>query len=213
MPPTPRPFPRFIAEQPQELEPYGRWAEQLAELFLAACKAIESEEDLGDPEEIAWYPERTHAGRTYVPAAATASGGVELFGYVSFTRLEDSSEAEDFFAQADYATETAEHNPHWKLDLNEEVLGQWRGPGDASGELTLVWGRPLVPGGRTATAELDGETLDQCVLVQSDRFTLVALDAVSGIGPDLFLEVKLWDKRNAELASETLYADEDAEGE
>ena len=37
MPPTDRPLPRFVAEPPHELEPYGRWADRLVEQFTAAC--------------------------------------------------------------------------------------------------------------------------------------------------------------------------------
>ena len=49
MPPDDRPIPRFIAEPPQEALPYGRWADALAERFLAECRRIDSDEDLGEP--------------------------------------------------------------------------------------------------------------------------------------------------------------------
>jgi hypothetical protein len=66
------------------------------------------------------------------------------------------------------------------------------------------------------TAEIEDETLDQCALDQHQRFTLVALDAVTGFGDDLYLEIKLWNKRGDLLAGETLYEDgeevEEAEG-
>jgi hypothetical protein len=209
LPPTDRPLPRFIAEPPHELEPYGRWREALDERFRSRYEEIEELPDLGDVGEITWFPERTYGGRTYVPATAPTSSGVELFGYISFVRDGRSGEPADLEASADFTNETADANPGWKLDLSEEVIGRWRGPGRAEGELTLIWGTPLVPGGVVATAELGGETLDQCALVQSDRFTLVALDAVSGLGDDLYLEVKLWNRGGELLAVESLYADED----
>jgi hypothetical protein len=205
VPPTDRPLPRFVAEPPHELEPYGRWRDTLEERFRSACEAIEELDGLGEPGSIAWFPERTYAGRTYVPATAPTSGGFELYGYVSFLRHEGSGEPAELAASADFTDETAAANPRWKLDLSEEVIGRWRGPGRAEGELTLVWGAPLVVGGVAATAELGGETLDQCALVQSDRFTLVALDAVSGLGDALYLEVKLWGRRGELLATESLY--------
>jgi len=205
LPPTDRPLPRFIAEPPHELEPYGRWRDALDERFRSACEAIEDFERLGEPGPILWFPERTYAGRTYIPAMAPTDAGLELYGYVSLLRDERSSEPVELVASADFTDETAATNPAWKLDLSEEVIGRWRGPGRAEGELTLVWGSPLVPGGVTATAELGGETLDQCALVQSDRFTLVALDAVSGVGDDLYLEVRLWGRRGELLATESLY--------
>ena len=71
--------------------------------------------------------------------------------------------------------------------------------------MTLVWGLPLVRGAVAATAELDGEVLDQAA-VTDGRFTLVAVDAVEGFGDDLYLTVRLWDRAVRELASESLYA-------
>ena len=66
MPPEQRPIPRFVAEPPHDAFPYGRWAEQLAERFLEACGQIETEDDddLGHPEHITWFPDRTYAGAT-----------------------------------------------------------------------------------------------------------------------------------------------------
>jgi hypothetical protein len=200
-----RPLPRFVAEPPHELEPYGRWRETLDARFLAACETTTGYEQLGQPGPVTWFPERTYAGRTYVPGTADTDTGYELFGYVSFGRSAESAEPGDFEVSADYTSETATRNPDWKLDLNEEVIARWRGQGNAAGELTLVWGTALVPGGAAATAELGGEAVDQCALVQSERFTLVALDAVSGLGDDLYLEVKLWNKRGELLATESLY--------
>ena len=207
MPPTDRPLPRFIAEQPRELEPQGRWKRLLEGLFKAACRDITSDEQLGQAGPIRWFPERTYAGRTYVPAAAETDAGYEVFGYVSFTR-DDQSEPTDFGAQADYTSEIAARNPEWKLDLNDEVIGRWRGSGEATGELTLVWGTALVPGGTVATAELAEETMDQCPVPDSGRFTLVAVDAVGGFGEDLYLDVRLWNQRGEPLASESLYEDQ-----
>ncbi len=88
MPPEPRFVPRFAAEPPQEHLPYGRWAERLQEEFLAACLRIDTQESgaIGEVDEIAWFPDRTWHGRTYVPASAPTSTGLELFGYVSFIR-------------------------------------------------------------------------------------------------------------------------------
>jgi hypothetical protein len=211
MPPTNRPLPRFIAEPPHELEPYGRWGKKLAEAFLAACAAVDEAPADAQPGEIAWYPERSHCERTYVPATAPAGEGLEFFGYVSFARADgdEAGEAADFRAVADFTDETADQNPDWKIDLSDEVIGHWRGPGEAGGDVTLVWGTPLgggMAGAETATAELDGETVDQCGLGQARRFTLVALDAVSGLGPDaLYVEIKLWGRRSEPLAVESLY--------
>lgn len=206
MPPESRFVPRFAAEPPQELLPYGRWAQTLQAEFLAAVLRIDIEgEELGEPGEIVWYPDRTWNGRTYLPATARTSAGYELFGYVSFA-LEDEPGA--FVASADFTSETAEAHPEWRLDLCDEVIGTWRGENGAQAAMTLVWGTPLVEGGTIVTAELADLAVDQCALVEG-RFTLVAPDDYRG---DV-LDVKLFDDRGRELAQESLYADDDEEDE
>lgn len=207
MAPTDRFVPRFAAEPPQEGLPYGRWAQRLGEEFLGACLRVDAEgEDLGDPGEIAWHPDRTYNGRTYVPATAPTSTELELFGYVSFVPGQEGREPEEFQAMADFTAETAERNPHWKLDLCDEVVGSWRGEEGRTATVALVWGRSLVPGGALVTAELADLAVDQCVLVE-ERFTLVAPDDYRSDT----LEVALWDRRGRELARESLY--EDGEGD
>ncbi len=200
MPPTERFVCCFAAEPPQEGLPYGRWAEALAEHFVAACGRIETDEDVGEPTEIAWFPDRSHGGRTYIPASAPTSNGFELFGFVSFAREHPGAEATAFEARADYTDDTAEANPDWKLDLRDEEIGAWRGPEGRVGAITLVWGDALVPNGALATAELGPTTTDQCPLFDN-RFTLISLDNYTG---DL-VSVRLWGEGGGELASESLY--------
>jgi hypothetical protein len=188
----------FAAESPQEPLPYGRWAEALGAQFAAAApEGVEIE--VG---EIAWFPERTWNGRTYVPATAPAADG-EVFGYVSYTREHEGAQAADFAATSDFTEETAELNPDWTLDLSDEEIGQWRGTEGRRGVVTLVWGVALVPNGVVATAELGPTTTDQCELVEN-RFTLVSVDAYTGD----YVEVRLYGARGAELARESLYEDE-----
>ena len=204
MPPDERPIPRYIAEPPQEALPYGRWADALAERFLEAVRDIRTDEDLGDPGDVQWFPDRTLAGRTFVPASAPTSNGYELFGYVSFEREHEGAEATAFEAVADWTDETAEANPDWVLDLSDRELMTWRGAQGRRGELTLVWGVALTHNGVVATSELGPTTTDQCAIVE-DRFTLVSLDSYTGD----FLEVKLWGAGGAEVAAESLYEEAD----
>jgi hypothetical protein len=209
MPPEPRFVPRFAAEPPQEELPYGRWEERLRQEFLSGALRIDAgEEDLGEPVAISWYPDRTWHGRTYVPATTLTSTGYELFGYVRFIAGSEDDEPSDFSAYVDFTDETAERNPDWKLDLCDEIIGSWRGEGDATAAMTLVWGRPLLSGGRVVTAELAGLAVDQCSLLE-ERFTLIAPDDYR---QDL-LEIALFDGRSRELARESLYEDEDEDGE
>jgi hypothetical protein len=204
VPPDPRQIPRFVAEPPQESLPYGRWGETLAARFLEARPELdEDEEEIGEPGEVIWFPERTFGGRTYVPAAATTSTGAELFGFVSYRPSSGGGEPADFEAFADATTETAARNPDWQLDLSDHELDRWRGPEGREGVMTLVWGRSLVPEAAVATAELGPTTTDQCPVVE-DRFTLVSLDDYTG---DL-LEVRVYGRGGGELARESLYEGE-----
>jgi hypothetical protein len=206
MPPVERFVPRFAAEPPQEGLPYGRWAERLERELLAACLELtEAQEELGEPGEILWYPDRGWHGRTYVPATASTSGGYELLGYVRYIPpSEEESEPSDFTARVDFTDQTATANPQWSLDLCDEVVGRWRGHGGEEAAMTLVWGRPLVTGGSVVTAELADLAVDQCELIEN-RFTLIAPDDYRH---DL-LEIKLWSPRGKELAKESLYEGED----
>jgi hypothetical protein len=204
MPPTDRLVPRFAAEPPQDMLPYGRWAERLSSEFLAACLRVDAgEEDLGEPGEITWFPDRTWHGRTYVPATSRTSTGLELFGHVSYIAGSEDEEPADFHATADVTDETAEANPDWRIDLCDEAIGSWRGEQGKVATMTLVWGRPLVDGGEVVTAELADLAVDQCYLSEG-RFTLIAPDDYRGDT----LEILLFDRRGQELARESLYEEE-----
>jgi hypothetical protein len=208
MAPESRVIPRFAAEPSHEELPQGRWRERLEELVLEQVGELDGgESGLGEIGELIFYPDRTWHGRTYVPATAPTANGFEVFGYVRFLPAA-SGEPSELSAHVDFTTETAAENPDWQLDLCEEVIGEWRGGSGGAAAMTLVWGHPLIAGGRIATAEMGGVTVDQCALV-SERFTLIAPDDYGG---DL-LEIKLFGARGQELARESLYeGDEDEEG-
>lgn len=192
--------PRFVAEPPQEQLPSGRWADTLRAEFLRAALELG---DVGEPGEVVWFPDRTYGGRTFVPATARTSAGLELFGYVSYLVAEEPG---SFHAAADVTEELAEQHPEWKVDLCDEVIGAWRGSGGRTAQMTLVWGVPQVPGGAVATAELGDRvrvTVDQCELVEN-RLTLVAPDDYGGDT----LEVRVYDERGREIAVESLYEDD-----
>jgi hypothetical protein len=212
MAPNPKPIPRFIADTSQEGIASGRFAVRLREAFVEAVEAItDLPTGASVPEEIDWFPERAWGGRVWIPCSArteSEEGTLELFGHVSYALPIGEGDATDFRATADFTDVLAEDNPDWKIDLNDDVIGRWRGENGRAGAVTLVWGRPLVRGAVAATAELDGETVDQEEIVR-DRFSLVALDALEAYGDDIFMQVKLWTRRAMELASESLYASED----
>ncbi len=207
MPPNPRPIPRFIADSTQEGIPHGRFVERLAEAFgKASAELKDLPGGVEVPSEIDWFPERAWGGRVWVPCSVLAEGpegALELFGHVSYVQPTDGEPA-DFQAKVDFTDVLAEDNPDWKIDLNDDVIGRWRGESGRAGAITLVWGRPLIRGAVAATAELDAETVDQ-EAISKERFTLIALDALEGYGDDIFMEVKLWSRRAQELASESLY--------
>ena len=201
MPPETFIVPRFAAEPPQEQLPTGRWADILrAELLRSALELGE----IGEPGDVVWFPDRTYAGRTFVPATARTSTNLELFGYVSYVVTDEPG---NFHTVADVTEEIAEEHPEWKIDLCDEVVSTWRGPGGKVAQMTLVWGVPQVPGGAVATAELGGRvrvTVDQCELIEN-RLTLIAPDDFGGDT----LEVRVYDAGGAELAVESLYEDDD----
>jgi hypothetical protein len=207
MPPEERIVPRFAAEPPREGLPYGRWAQRLErELKTAFDEVARERDDLGAPGPVAWFPDRTWHGHTYVPATASTSGGFELFGYVRYVPAgEEGGEPSGFTAHADYTEETAAANPQWTLDLCEETIGRWRGAGGEAA-MTLVWGRPLVAGGAVATAELGPTTVDQCDLTDA-RFTLLAPDDYN----DDLLDIVVWNKGGEGIARESLYEGDDDE--
>ena len=205
MPPEDRLVPRFAAEPPHEAEPGGRWAERLREAFLAACSEAELEagQELGEIGEITWYPDRTWNGRVYLPATASTSSGLELFGFLAW---EQAGEEEPRItgSRASATTETAEGNPDWQVDLCEEVVGSWRGETGKEAAMTLVWGRPMVKGASMATGELAGLCVDQCELTPEGRFTLLAPDDYRGDT----LEIGCFDARGREVARESLYEED-----
>jgi hypothetical protein len=202
--PDPRFVPRFAAEPPQEGLPYGRWAQTLEERLREAWAQMDAQdEDLGEAGEIVWFPDRSWHGWTYVPGSARTSNGYEVFGFVRFDPGREGTEPTSFSAQGDFTAEVADANPGWQLDVCEEVIGAWRGKGDARASMTLVWGIPLVGRGAIVTAELGGVTVDQCELIEQ-RFTLIAPDDYQH---DL-LEVALWGATGQELARESLYEEE-----
>jgi hypothetical protein len=202
-PPVAQPIPRFIADATREGLPYGRWAQTLRDQFAKAAESHVGEAG-GPPGEVTWFPERSWGGRVYVPAIAPIDGRTgEYFGYVSFVRPKEG-EPGDFKAAADFTDVVVEDNPDWEIDLNEEVIGSWNGEADRTGDVTLVWGTPLVRGAQAATAELDNEAVDQTPVID-ERFTLIALDAVKGFYDDMYLEIKLFGSKGAPLATESLY--------
>jgi hypothetical protein len=205
-----------MSDTPQEARPYGDWEQRLIAAFAAACEPLSKEAGASlDPDSVRFFPERTWGGRTYVPIvgeAADVSGLPEYFGYVHFDRGTDG-EPGDPEADADFTDVTSDDNPDWQVDLNDSVIGNWRADGDRGGEVTLIWGSPLVRGAVAATAEAGAEVLDQAA-INDGRFSLIAVDAIHGFGDELYLEIKLWDRRLNELATESLYEAEGAdEGE
>jgi hypothetical protein len=198
---------RFAAEPPHgDLPP----EETLQAEFLAACLRLDADDEeteIGEVGDLVYHPDRTWAGRTFVPVSTRTANGLDLFGYVSFTPGDADNEPADFYSWADFTDETSDANPDWKMDLCEEVIGGWRGENGEVAAMTLVWGVPIVRGGVSATAELAGLTVGQCRLAEN-RFTLLAPDAYRGD----YLEVKLFSARGQELALESLYVDDDEDG-
>ena len=159
------------------------------------------------PAKVDWFPERAWGGRVWIPCSARSEseeGTLELFGHVSYVQPL-GGEATDFAANADFTDILAADNPDWRIDLNDDVVGRWRGENGRAGAVTLVWGRPLGP--RRHRRDRRARRRDRRPGGDlKERFTLIALDALEGYGDEIFMEAKLWSRRAQELASESLYA-------
>ena len=125
MPPLVRPIPRHIAEPPHELEPSGRWADQLSAVASSRpaprSKPTSSSRNRSSTRSAGIRSAPTPSAPTSRQRLLNADG-VEFFGYVSF-KASEHSDPSDFSARADYTHEIAANNPDWKIDLNEEVIG------------------------------------------------------------------------------------------
>ena len=203
-PPTGRPFPAFIADATQEARALRALGERLAEEFAGACGPIAKEAGVEvDVTDVRWFPERGWGGRVYVPASAAArdAEGRRRSSTTATSRssARRTANPEDVSADVDFTDVTAEDNPDWKIDLNDDVIGSWRAEAERGGDVTLIWGLPLVRGAVAATAELGDELVDQAPVIDG-RFTLVAVDNLHGFGDDLYLDVSLWDRELRELA-------------
>ena len=219
MPLENRPIPHFVADASQHGIPHGRFAERLATVFRDACAEIDDlPEGTAMPDEIVWFPERAWAGRVWIPASAAGEaklegGGepadIEFFGFVSFIQPA-GGDPTDFTASVDFTDVIAADNPDWAIDLGDEVIGKYQGENGREADITLVWGRSLIRDAFAATAELNGDTVDQDPLF-SDRFTLIAPDALKNYGDDAYLDIYLWTSRGKQVARESLYDIEEVE--
>ena len=213
MPLDNRPIPRFIADASQHGIPHGRFAERLGTVFRDACAEIgDLPEGTEAPAEITWFPERAWSGRVWIPASAEGQAvlnegeeptSIEFFGFVSFIQPE-GGDPTDFRASVDFTDVIAADNPDWAIDLGDEVIGKWMGENGREADITLIWGRSLVRDAYAATAELDGQAVDQDPLF-SDRFTLIAPDALKNYGDEAYLDIYLWTSRGKQVARESLY--------
>jgi hypothetical protein len=216
-----KPIPRFVADASQHGIPHGRFAERLTTVFRDACGEIDDlPEGTGLPGEITWFPERAWSGRVWIPASADGEAvladgeepePIEFFGFVSFVQPE-GGDPTDFKASADFTDIVAADNPEWSIDLSDEVIGVWQGENGRQADVTLVWGRSMVRDAYAATAELGELTVDQDPLF-SNRFTLLAPDALKNYGDEAYLEIHLWNSRGKPLGSESLYDIETPEAE
>ncbi|MCB0827314.1 MAG: hypothetical protein KDB62_00715 [Solirubrobacterales bacterium] len=215
------PIPRFVADASQHGIPHGRFAERLRSAFRDAIGEIEDlPEGTALPEQITWFPERSWSGRVWIPASAEGEAvlaegeepeAIEFFGFVSFVQPE-GDDPSDFRASADFTDVIAADNRDWSIDLSDEVIGPWQGENGRAADMTLVWGRSMVRDAYAATAEIAGITVDQDPLF-SNRFTLIAPDALRNYGDEAYLEVHLWNSRGKNLGSESLYDIEVPESE
>ena len=148
MPPTDRFVISFAAEPPQDSLPYGRWADTLREHFLAAVGEIDTEgEELGEAGEIKWFPDRTYAGRTYVPAVARTTAGPRAVRVRLVRRgRRTARRAHRFRGRRRLHGRARRGQP--RLEARPQRRGDRRlaRRGGQPAEMTLVWGVPMIAG-------------------------------------------------------------------
>ena len=151
MPPNPRPIPRFIADSTQEGIPHGRFAERLGDAFREACdgdrgpagrRRAPTASSTGSPSA----PGAAGSGSPAAPRAEGPDGDARALRPRLLRPAARRASPSDFRAKADFTDVLAEDNPDWKIDLNDDVIGRWRGENGRAGAVTLVWGRPLRAG-------------------------------------------------------------------
>ena len=115
------------------------------EHFLAACRELDTEgEDLGEAGEIAWFPDRSYDGRTYVPAVARTTTGYELFGFVSFGEADDGSPERLSRRAPTSPRRPPSPTPTGGWISTTTSSAAWRGEKGKVADMTLVWGVPMI---------------------------------------------------------------------
>ena len=157
MPPEDRFVPRFAAEPPQELLPYGRWAaDACSEEFLRRLPADRRRGRGARRARRDHLVPGPHLARAHVRARDGAdrrrARAVRLRQLRAAAATARSPTTSTPSPTARPRPPSA--NPDWPIDLCDEVVGTWRGEQGKVAAMTLVWGRPLVDGGAVATAEL-----------------------------------------------------------
>ena len=177
MPPTDRFVISFAAEPPQEplpVRPLGRHARRPLPRRVARDRH-RGRGHRRDRQRDRVVP-GPHLRRAHVHPRGGADDRRLRAVRVRVVHARASRDRASSTASADFTAELAESNPDWKLDLNDDVIGTWRGEQGNTADMTLVWGVPLVPGGAVVTAELARTSRStRCELVE-DRFTLIAPD-------------------------------------
>ena len=214
MPPVERFVCRFAAEPPQEALPHGDWAQTPAGRVPRRLPAHRQPRARSSARRAscAGSPTARWNGRTYVPVTARTTTDLELFGYVSFVpgdpergrRRADGLRGDrrlhrrDGRAQPGLADRRLRGGRRRLARRGRPQRGHDARVGRAAARARASWPPPSSP----ASPSTSARSLD-------DRFTLIAPDDYRGD----FLDVKLWDADGRELASESLYVDDDDEDE
>ena len=213
MPPVERFVCRFAAEPPQEALPHGAWAQTLQAEFLAACLRIDAEgEELGEAGELRWFPDRTWNGRTYVPVDGAHDDrprAVRLRLLRPATRTDGRAEPSDFDSTRRLHRRDRRAQPGLAASTSARRCRQLARRGRPQRRHDARLGRAADRRARASPPPSSPASRSTSARSPTDRFTLIAPDDYRSD----FLDVKLWDGDGRELASESLYVEDDDEEE
>ena len=185
MPPPATPSRATSPSRRRSPTPHGRWADRLRAEFLAAAQDLDG---IGEPGELAFYPDRTWHGYTYIPVTARTANGLRGLRLRALRRRHRRRATR---ATSPPTPTSPRRRPSATPTGSSTCATRSSAAGAAPtapvASMTLVWGRALVAGGARRHRRAR-RAHRRPVRAVDDRFTLLAPDDFA----DGLLEVRLY---------------------